>query len=64
MEREGKEIERRRARDESKKGESLKREVGPQAAPFRVGWATLLLPGTCVEESSQNASSLELYLHD
>ena len=38
--------ERRRARDESKKGESLKR-VRSQAAPFIVGWATLLLPGNC-----------------
>ena len=31
--------ERRRARDESKKGESLKRVRRGQAAPFIVGWA-------------------------
>ena len=31
--------ERRRARDESKKGESLKRARRGQAAPFIVGWA-------------------------
>ena len=41
------ERERRRARDESKKGESLKSERWGQAAPFIVGWATLLLPGNC-----------------
>jgi hypothetical protein len=44
----GREI--RRARDESKKGESLKRQRRGQASPFRVGWATLLLPGNCGEE--------------
>jgi hypothetical protein len=44
------ERDRRRARDESKKGESLKRERRGQAAPFIVGWATLLLPGNCGEE--------------
>jgi hypothetical protein len=37
--------ERRRSRDESKKGKSLKRERRGQAATFIVGWATLLLPG-------------------
>jgi hypothetical protein len=31
--------ERRRARDESKKGENLKRATRGQAAPFIVGWA-------------------------
>jgi hypothetical protein len=41
---------RRRARDESKKGESLKRERRGQAAPLIVGWATLLLSGNCGEE--------------
>ena len=46
----GREKERRRARDESKKGEGLKRERKGQAAPFIVGWATLLLPGNCGEE--------------
>ena len=35
----GREKERRRARDESKKGESLKRARRSQAAPFIVGWA-------------------------
>ena len=34
----------RRARDESKKGESLKRGRSGQAAHFIVGWNTLLLP--------------------
>jgi hypothetical protein len=42
--------ERRRARDESKKGESLKRERRDQAVPVIVCWATLLLPGNCGEE--------------
>jgi hypothetical protein len=42
--------ERRRARDESKKGESLKRERSSQAALFTVGWATLLLPSNCGKE--------------
>ena len=42
--------ERRRARDENKKSESLKRERRGQAAPFIVGWAILLLPGNCGEE--------------
>jgi hypothetical protein len=32
---------RRRARDESKKGENIKKERRSQAAPFRVGWAIL-----------------------
>ena len=50
MERGGRERERRRARDESKKGESLKREKRGQAAPFIVVWATLLLSGNCGEE--------------
>jgi hypothetical protein len=36
---EGRERERRRARDESKKGESLKRVRRGQAAPFIVVWA-------------------------
>ena len=35
----GRERERRRARDDSKKGESLKRVRRGQAAPFIVGWA-------------------------
>jgi hypothetical protein len=42
--------ERRRARDESKKGKSLKRKRRGQAAPFIVGWATLLLPSNSGEE--------------
>jgi hypothetical protein len=42
--------ERRRVRDESKKGESLTRVRRGQAAPFKVGWAILLLPGSCGEE--------------
>jgi hypothetical protein len=46
----GREKERRRARDESKKDESLKRERRGQAAPFMVGRATLLLPGNCGAE--------------
>ena len=50
MWREGEGSERKRARDESKKGEGLKRERKGQAAPFIVGWATLLLPGNCGEE--------------
>ena len=49
MERSGEGGERRRARYESMKGESLRREKG-QAAPFILGWATLLLPGNCGEE--------------
>jgi hypothetical protein len=48
--REGKGRERRRAREESKKGESLKRVRRGQAAPFIVGWAILLLSGNCGEE--------------
>jgi hypothetical protein len=48
MWREGVKGRERRARDESKKGENLKRRG--QAAPFIVGWATLLLPGNCGEE--------------
>ena len=50
MWREGEGRERRRARDESKKGESLKRVRKGRAAPFIVGWAILLLPGNCGEE--------------
>jgi hypothetical protein len=42
--------ERRRTRYESKKDERLKREKRGQAAPFIVGWATLLLPGNFGEE--------------
>ena len=56
--------ERRRARAESKKGESLKRVRRGQAAPLIVGWAILLLLGNCGEESSQNARSLGHCLHD
>jgi hypothetical protein len=43
---------RRRARDENKRGKSLReRERRGQAAPFIVGWATLLLlPGNCGKE--------------
>ena len=37
--REGEGRQRRRARDDSKKGESLKRVRRGQAAPFIVGWA-------------------------
>ena len=47
---EGRERERRRAREESKKGESLKRASRGQADPFIVGWAILLLPGNYGEE--------------
>ena len=39
MESWGRERERRRTRDESKKGESLKRAKRGQAAPFIVAWA-------------------------
>ena len=46
----GRERERRRARDERKKGESLKRVRRGQADPFILGWAILLLPGTYGEE--------------
>jgi hypothetical protein len=46
----GRERERRRARDESKKDESLKRARRGQAVPFIVGWAILLLPGNYGEE--------------
>jgi hypothetical protein len=42
--------ERRRARDDSKKGESLKRARRGQAAPFIVGWAILQLQHSCGEE--------------
>ena len=49
---------------ESKKGESLKRVSRGQAAPFIVGWAILLLPGNCGEETRQNARSLGLCLCD
>jgi hypothetical protein len=42
--------ERRRAREESKKGESLKTVRRGQVAPFIVGWAILLLPGNYGEE--------------
>jgi hypothetical protein len=51
MWREGGKRERERAREESKKGESLKREEGP-SSPFYsgLGWAILLLPGNCGEE--------------
>jgi hypothetical protein len=42
-----------RARDEIKKGKSLKREKRSQAAPFIVGWATLLLPGNYGEEHTR-----------
>jgi hypothetical protein len=45
VERRGEGRERRMAREESKKSESLKKEKRGQAAPFIVGWATLLLPG-------------------
>jgi hypothetical protein len=41
---------RRKAREESKKGESLKRARRGQAAPFIVGWTILLLPGNYGEE--------------
>jgi hypothetical protein len=33
-----------------KREQDLKRERRGQAAPFIVGWATLLLPGNCGEE--------------
>jgi hypothetical protein len=49
VERRGEGREKRRARDESKKGENL-RERRFQAAPFIVGWVILLLPGNCWEE--------------
>jgi hypothetical protein len=72
--REGIGREKRRARDESKKGKSLKKKRRGQAAPFIVGWAILLLSGNCGEEhtwqvtvgveSRQNARSLGLYLHE
>ena len=42
--------ERRRAKDESKKGKSLKRAKRGQAAPFIVGWVILQLQGSCGEE--------------
>lgn len=42
--------EGRRARDKSQKGESLKRARWGQAAPFILGWSTLLLPGNFGEE--------------
>jgi hypothetical protein len=42
--------EKKRAGDESKKGESLKRVRRGQAAPFIVHCATLLLLGNCREE--------------
>jgi hypothetical protein len=42
--------ESRRAREQSKKGESLKRVRKGRAAPFIVGWAILLLPGNYREE--------------
>jgi hypothetical protein len=48
--REGEGRERRRDRDESKKGESLKRERRGQAASFIVGWAFLLLSDNCGKE--------------
>lgn len=44
------ERERRRARDESKKGESLKRVRRGQTAPFIVDWTILLLPGNYGEK--------------
>jgi hypothetical protein len=45
---EEKESERRAKRQEER--QELKRERRGQAAPFIVGWATLLLPGNCGEE--------------
>jgi hypothetical protein len=49
VEREEKGGGRRKVRDESKRGKNLREQRG-QAAPFIVGWATLLLPGNCGEE--------------
>jgi hypothetical protein len=49
--RDGERKGRRRARDENKKGESLRENGGGgQAAPFIVGWAILQLQGSCGEE--------------
>ena len=50
VERGGKGERERRAKEESKKGENLKRARRGQAAPFIVGWAILLLSGNCGEE--------------
>jgi hypothetical protein len=47
---EGGRRERRRAREESKKGESLKRLRRGKAASFIVGWTILLFPGNYGEE--------------
>jgi hypothetical protein len=66
----GKGRERRRARDEGKKGESLKREKRGQASPLIVGWQLCCCQVTVGQsipayshvtvgvESSQNAKSL------
>ena len=51
MWREGEGRERRKARDESKKGESLKRVRRGQAAPFIVSWA--IVTGSCGEEHTR-----------
>ena len=46
----GKGEREKESKDESKKGESLKRVRRGQAAPFIVSWATLWLPGNSGEE--------------